>query len=248
MTRGDAPDVLSAEPAVADAAAVAAAATVADVVSAEWGRRTEAEYISAAIAQQVTLWLIQLGAPPDLIRDGLRIVADELAHSELSAAVAAAAAGGGGTPVIDPAALHLPDAAGPFASLVFATLRFFCVGETIAVPLFRMLRTPCSVPVARHALNRVLRDETRHRQFGWDVLDWLLLTDPSATRQRLADELPAAVEEVRTGYGAGAAPDVWPPELAAWGLASASTYATTVTAAITTDLTPRLAARGIVLP
>lgn len=44
--------------------AVTADPAVADQVTAEWMRRTQAEYISAAIAQQATLWLIQLGGPP----------------------------------------------------------------------------------------------------------------------------------------------------------------------------------------
>src|SRR5689334_11663965 len=65
-----------------------------DAVRAEWGRRVEAEYRSAAITQHLTLWLIQMGASPDLIDDGLRIVKDELAHARLSHRVHARAGGG----------------------------------------------------------------------------------------------------------------------------------------------------------
>ena len=52
-----------------------------DRVREEWRARIAAEYTSAAITQQLTLWLIQAGAPPDLIDAGLAIVADELVHS-----------------------------------------------------------------------------------------------------------------------------------------------------------------------
>ncbi len=97
---------------------------VADLVTTEWRRRTEAEYISAAIAQQATLWLIQLGGPPDLIRDGLRIAGDELTHGELSAAVATSAGGDGGPAVIDPATLSLPGGDRPVDRLVSAILRY----------------------------------------------------------------------------------------------------------------------------
>ena len=146
------------------------------VVAAEWTRRTQAEYTSAALAGQVTVWLLEAGAPPDLIRDGLRVVDDELVHSELSAEVAAAAADGGfAPPVIDRSSLVLPGGDDPLTALLRPVVRFFCIGETVAVPLFRMLRQNCAVPVARRALDRVLRDEGRHRQFGWDVLDWLIL-------------------------------------------------------------------------
>src|SRR5258706_410275 len=64
-----------------------------DLVRVEWLRRVEAEYRSAAITQQLALWLIQIGASPDLIRAGLRIVSDELTHSEMSHRVYAAARG-----------------------------------------------------------------------------------------------------------------------------------------------------------
>ena len=63
----------------------------------EWLRRVEAEYRSAAITQHLTLWLIQIGASPDLIHAGLRIVKDELAHAELSHR-AFVAGGGTGAP------------------------------------------------------------------------------------------------------------------------------------------------------
>ncbi|MFT3922445.1 MAG: hypothetical protein QM778_07925 [Myxococcales bacterium] len=32
------------------------------------------------------------------------------------------------------------------------------------------------MPVARTALDRILRDEVRHREFGWAPLAWLLET------------------------------------------------------------------------
>ena len=55
-----------------------------DRVREEWRARIAAEYTSAAITQNLVLWLIQAGAPPDLIDAGLVIVNDELAHSRLS--------------------------------------------------------------------------------------------------------------------------------------------------------------------
>ncbi len=62
----------------------------------EWLRRVEAEYRSAAITHELTLWLIRIAASPDLIVDGLRIVKDELKHAELSHLVYTA--GGGSAP------------------------------------------------------------------------------------------------------------------------------------------------------
>lgn len=221
----------------------------AEVITAEWRRRTEAEYTSAAIAQQVTLWLIQLGAPPDLIRDGLGVVDDELAHSELSAEVADCAGGDGGPPVIDPASLMLSSGGDPATALVSSILRFFCIGETVAVPLFRMLRRRCSVPVALRALDRVMGDEARHRQFGWDVVDWVLLAGGPSVRDTLAERAPAMLDEVVSAYTVTTTGDETEIELSpavlAWGLAPPSDYSSTVSTALACDVVPRLAARGV---
>lgn len=223
----------------------------AEVVTAEWRRRTEAEYTSAAIAHQVTLWLIQLGAPPDLIRDGLGVVEDELAHSELSAEVADSAGGDVGSPVIDPAAMIIAAGSDPSTALVSSILRFFCIGETVAVPLFRMLRRHCSVPVAVRALDRIMRDEGRHRQFGWDVLDWALLAGGSSIRDAMVDQVPAMMSEVVSAYAPTLNDDDSEAELSssvlAWGLAPPSDYSSTVSKSLECDVLPRLAARGVAI-
>ena len=39
-----------------------------------------------------------------------------------------------------------------------ASVEIFCLGETLAVPLFKELREQCTVPVARRALDCILRE------------------------------------------------------------------------------------------
>ena len=140
-------------------------------VRQEWQHRIAAEYGSAAITQHFVLWLIQVGASPDLIDDGLAIVADELAHAQLSAEVYAAA-GGAAPPAIDRRNLELPRRADrPLEDdLLTAALQVFCLNETVAVPLFAHLREATTVDVARAALDLILLDEVRHRDFGWPLL------------------------------------------------------------------------------
>src|SRR5258705_11766262 len=102
-----------------------------DLVRVEWLRRVEAEYRSAAITEQLALWLIQIGASPDLIRAGLRIVSDELTHSEMSHRVYAAARGNE-TPKIARETLGVPAPPGPVEHAVArVAVDVFCLGETI---------------------------------------------------------------------------------------------------------------------
>jgi hypothetical protein len=218
-------------------------------VREEWGARIAAEYTSAAIAQHLVLWLIQAGAPPDLIDAGLAIVADELAHSRLSHEVYTAA-GGAAPPALDRDALGLARTEDVLErDILRVAVRVFCLGETVAVPLFRHLRERCTEPVARAALDRILRDEVRHRDFGWDLLDWLI-TLADDVPERATAALPAMLAELEASYGTanlavatddGAMSD----EDRAWGLAPPREYADILARAVERDLVPRFAARDI---
>ncbi len=216
---------------------------------AEWRNRIAAEYGSAAITQHFVLWLIQVGASPDLVELGLAVVKDELDHAALSTEVYRAA-GGDAPPAIDREQLGLPRR--PTVTLELdllrAGLQVFCLGETVAVPLFSHLRATTTVPVARRALDRILKDEVRHRDFGWAFLDWLATTAMGPELPALcAAELPALFAQLEGNYGAtddGRRPSTV-DEDRAWGLAPPGEYATILAATIARDYQPRFAARGI---
>jgi hypothetical protein len=234
--------------------ATAASATAAPPptarVAAEWGARIEAEYRSAALTQHLVLWLIQIGASPDLVRDGLRIVDDELVHAELSGEVCRAA-GGAGRP-IDRATLGLSRTAEPLEIDVgLALARTFCLGETVAVPLFQRLRRGARVPIARRALDRILRDEVRHRDFGWTGLAWLLDTRAApAVRAAIAAALPGWTGELAASYGEAIVRPLAGVTDAerAWGLAPATEYAEVLARTIERDYRRRFAALGLAWP
>lgn len=216
-------------------------------IVAEWSARIAAEYGSAAVTQHFVLWLIQAGAPPDLIDAGLVIVGDELVHSRMSHNVFAAA-GGTAPPAINQRTLELSRRAERIEhDILSVALRVFCLGETVAVPLFKHLRERCTEPVARLALDRILRDEVRHRDFGWDVLDWLLSeVSPIAAevRARAEASLPAMLEGLRASYGASDEAIITDDERA-WGLAPPREYKEILARTIEREWVPRFTARGI---
>jgi len=239
------------QPAAAAQRVVPEVADVSERVRDEWRARIAAEYTSAAVTQHLTLWLIQAGAPPDLIDAGLAIVADELAHSRISHEVYVAA-GGTLPPALDRAQLGLARSAAPLEhDILRIAVRVFCLGETVAVPLFRHLRERCTQELARAALDRILRDEVRHRDFGWDLLDWLCATDPEVPA-RVAPRVPAMLAELEASYGT-ANPTVASDDgemtdaERAWGLAPPREYAAILAETIARDYRPRFAARGITI-
>ncbi len=215
----------------------------------EWLRRIEAEYRSAAITQHLTLWLIQIGASPDLIHAGLRIVRDELAHADMSHR-AFVACGGIGGPAMGRDTLELGRTRGePLENDVARVcVDVFCLGETVAVRLFKELRECCRVPVARRALDRILRDEVRHRDFGWELFGWLLETPSGeAIRALVVRELPGYFARIRGLY----APEDVREDRAltadelAWGLMPVAKYGAQLEKTYQRDYVPRFAKVGI---
>jgi len=209
----------------------------------------EAEYRSAAITQHLTLWLIQVGASPDLVKAGMRIAGDEMTHASMSHRVFGAAGGEGG-PRLVRETLELTRREGePLEhDVARVAVDVFCLGETVAVPLFKELREACSVPVARRALDRILRDEVRHRDFGWSLLAWLL-------EHPLAPSIRAVVEAELAGWFRGVRAAYAPPprgseaspsaEDRAWGLMPVASYRAAVDKAWRRDWQPRFAGLGI---
>ncbi len=223
--------------------------TASAAVRREWGRRVEAEYRSAAITQHLTLWLIQLGVSPDLIHAGLRIVKDELAHAAGSHR-AFVAAGGEAPPPIERDSLAIPRS--PEEPLELAATRVavesFCLGETVAVPLFKALRDGCTVPVARKVLDRVLVDEVRHRDFGWVLLQSMLDAPGGDRARRFVEvELPAMLARIRSSYAPLGASDhdAMPEADRAWGLMPAARYAAILERTVRRDYVPRFRKLGL---
>lgn len=219
-----------------------------DAVRSEWGRRVEAEYRSSAITQHLTLWLTQMGASPDLIHAGLRIAGDEIDHADLSFQ-ALVAAGGEGIPPIARESLALPVKAGePLeATVTRYGVEVFCLGETVAVPLFKVLRQDCSVPAARAALDRVLKDEVRHRDFGWTLLEYLVsLPCEAQVRGLVREELAGMFRRIRRNYApVGGEDEVEiPAEDRAWGLMAIARYREILDRCYERDYRPRFSRLG----
>ncbi len=221
---------------------------VSDAVRRQWARQVTAEYRSSALAQELTLWLTQLGASPDLIGAGLRIAADELEHARLSHEVYGVA-GGTSAPPLDRANLAI--ARGEGAALerrvLDAAVVIFCLGETVAVPLFRHLRAGCDVAAPRAVLDQIVRDEPRHSSFGWDLLDWLLDGPCEGQEDHVAAALRSGFAALERAYGDHGLPAgaQLSPQDRGWGLAPRHEYADILRSTFDRVWQPRFGAYGI---
>lgn len=213
-------------------------------VRLEWQRRVVAEYGSAAITHSLLGWLMRLGASPTLLHEATRIVDDELVHAEQAFAVLREA-GGGNVTLGGELGLALAPGQSLLAGVCAHGTRVFCLGETVAVRLFKRLREKTTVEVARIALDRVLIDEVRHRDFGWLLLEWLSQhPEWGKLAASIQQELPAWFEQLMRSYG-DAADAPFDEACRAWGMMPNADYRAALLETVERDYIPRFAEYGI---
>jgi hypothetical protein len=205
-----------------------------------------AEYTSASITAQLLHWLIRAGFDPDLIDTAHRIVRDELDHAALSHDTLVALGGADTPSELDVDQLAMPTAPeGVLASALDSILRNFCFGETFAVPLFAAMREHTTHPAVLPMLERVLRDEAIHRQFGWDCLDALIARDAAGVQARSASKIRRFRSQFQASYGTLHQSDpLLPIEIAA-GMMPPARYVEIHDATLRDVIIPRFALRGI---
>jgi hypothetical protein len=187
------------------------------------------------------------------VKAALRIAREELGHAAMSHRVHVAACGRAAPagPTLDRATLELvrhPDE--PLEhDVTRVCVEVFCLGETAAVRLFRELRQRCDVPVARRTLDRVLRDEVGHRDFGWTLLAWLLELPAHGPRlhRLVSEELPGCFRRIQALYAPedAAGHATLPRDDVRWGLMPPARYGEVLRETFEKDYVRRFARLGI---
>jgi hypothetical protein len=154
----------------------------------KWARDAALEHASIASFARVSLELLALGAPPDLVADSHRAALDEIEHARQAYALASAHAGQGRAP--GPLAIPpLGDVS--FASFARATLHDACIGETSATLEAARDAELATEPRERAALAAIAEDEARHAELAWRMLAWALRAGGDEARRALEGDLEA---------------------------------------------------------
>jgi hypothetical protein len=193
-----------------DWAATIGALALADVAPAEraaladhWTQEAAFEHASIASFAQLTLDLLSVGAPPDLLEAAQRATLDEIAHARITFALATAY---GGKPV-GPAALSaLPGASRTLATIARSTFIDACVGESVASAALAESSRRASDPVLRDLLAKMAEDEERHAELAWRIVAWTLRSgDPEVLRVLTEAQNEVIAELVSLTHGVVAA-------------------------------------------
>ena len=171
-----------------------------------WTGEAAFEHASIASFAQLTLDLLAVGAPPELLADTQRAALDEIEHARVAFALATAY---GGVAPIGPAALAaMPGASRSLAAIARSTFIDACVGESVASAALAESSRQASDPVLRELLATMAADEERHAELAWRIVAWTLRSgDPEVARALTAaqadviDELISISGEVTTLRG-----------------------------------------------
>jgi len=205
-----------------------------DRLAAVWLEAARAEHASIASFANLSLRLLALGAPPDLVADAHAAALDEIRHARLAFELASAYAGTALQPVRFDDAARM-SAAGDLASLAIETLLDGCINETVAAVEAETAGAAADDPVVAATLREIAADEARHAELAWRIVAWCVRSGEPG--------LLAALHEVAASVASAiSAPAGTAGDLASHGVLGAEAQATARAGVLREIVAPCLAA------
>jgi hypothetical protein len=162
-------------------------------IAASWARAAAAEHSSVAAFARLSLELLALGAPPDLVRDCHQAATEEIDHAARSYAIASRFAGEALGP--GPLPMTLTPLPPDVVRLVTETFADGCVAETVAALEAAEALAREEDPDIRRALEVIARDEASHAAFAFRIAAWALREGGASARAALEASVAEAEAE-----------------------------------------------------
>lgn len=146
-----------------------------------WAESASLEHASIAAFSSLSLDLLALGAPPELVARTHRAALDEVAHARDCFALASAYAGAPLTAAPFPEARLAPPResdAERLRRVAVETAVDGVVGEGAAAAIARASAEAATDPVVARVLARIAEEEAAHAALASEVLDWALARAP----------------------------------------------------------------------
>lgn len=191
-------------------------------VARAWRENGRTEHASVAAFARLSLDLVALGAPPELIAAAHEDALDEIRHAELCFGLACAIDGASDGPVAFPdvaRARRLPRSRRlALAVLAVDSLVDGAVNEGASARIVARLAQRCQHDAIRAVLRPIAADEARHAAHGWDVTAWCLREGGWPVASALAGAVRVLARRARLGAESPAPAGDWER----WGIAGAS--------------------------
>jgi len=158
-------------------------------LAAAWRENARTEHASVAAFARLTLDLMALGAPPELVASANRDALDEIRHTELCFSLARALDGAsqGPGPFPEPRRARTLSRIRTLAlaQLAVDSLIDGALHEGVSARVIAKLARRCGEPAIRSVLKEIAADEGRHTAHGWDVVEWCLAEGGTSVAQAL---------------------------------------------------------------
>lgn len=168
---------------------------VRSAVAARWRENGRTEHASVAAFARLTLDLMALGAPPELVADANRDALDEIRHTELCFGLARAIDGSSESPGAFPEASRARALSRSrtlaLAQLAVDSLVDGALHEGVSARIIAKLARRCEAPAIQTILKEIAADEGRHARHGWDVVRWCLAEGGESVAHALEGALRA---------------------------------------------------------
>ena len=151
-----------------------------DDIGRRWLTSAEAEHASVASFAKHTLQLMSLGAPSELIEASQQASIDEIKHAKICYGIASLFLGsefGPGYLNVEGSLdkLHLK-------KIIQSIIQEGCIEETISAVEAHFGAYTAQVPSIKDALSQIASDETRHAQFAWETIQWIIKRFPEVQK------------------------------------------------------------------
>jgi hypothetical protein len=189
-----------------------------DGLAAQWRENAKTEHASVAAFARLTLDLMALGAPPELVAEANRDGLDEIRHAQACLALAASIDGRHESPAPFPeaqTARTLPRTRLlALAQLAVDSLVDGALHEGVSARVIARLARTAGPPEIRAMLAQLAADEGRHSAHGWHVVDWCVEQGGEPVLHALRGAVRALPRTMHSAVAAGAADGSWET----WGI------------------------------
>ncbi|MBX3185503.1 MAG: ferritin-like domain-containing protein [Labilithrix sp.] len=184
-----------------------------DALATQWRENGRTEHASVAAFARLTLDLMALGAPPDLVAAANRDALDEIRHAELCFALARAIDGRVESPGAFPEAARARALSRSrtiaLAELAVDSLVDGALHEGVSARIVARLARRCEEPRIRAILKEIAADEGRHARHGWDVVRWCLAEGGQPVARALAGAVRALPSRMTSPLPEAARSGAW---------------------------------------
>jgi hypothetical protein len=188
-------------------------AEVRSAVAAAWRENGRTEHASVAAFARLSLELVAVGAPPELLIDAAHDAVDEIHHTEATFGLARAIDGQALSPAPFPEATTAGALQGTreqrLAQLAATSLVDGVLHEGVSARVIAALAQRCELPTVTRVLHVLADDEARHAVHAWDVVVFCLREGGEPVRQALVAAAAAISPEIRSPHPGPALQGAW---------------------------------------